>query len=218
MNKKFIFSLTLGLIMVMIVSCQPLISNNITATPVESNDWWTAWLGHPVCQVPCWQNITPGVTTRDDAMIILQKTPDVVSIYNGTYGISWYFGAKTEAGDITLSTDEKVELIWLENSSSKEWYLERVVASYGFPKYVQPYDCRDGMCLTALVYPDMGIALSVFVENKGNKDNLYQIEIRPDLIVDRVFFIERGIDNFLKLPGFQDTSLLMDWKGYGNYP
>src|SRR5690349_13314953 len=28
---------------------------------------------NPVCQPPCWQNITPGVTTKDDALVILSK-------------------------------------------------------------------------------------------------------------------------------------------------
>ena len=74
------------------------------------------------------------------------------------------------------------------------------------------------MCLTALVYPDLGMYLSVFVENKGVSNNLSQVEILPDTIVDRVYFIERGIESFKKIPDFQMDGLFLKWKGYGQYP
>lgn len=208
-----------GLLIIFSVSCQ---SNSTgiaipSVTPESAPKWWTSWLAQPVCKPPCWQNITPGVTSVDAAVSLLEDMPKVTIIYNGKYGLSWNFGTKTEEGNISISKDGKVSSLWLANSSSESLYLKEIVAKYGFPKYVKPYDCREGMCATVLVYPDRGMLLDVFMKNSGTVSDP-QIEIVPDTVVDRVYFIEPGMENFQKVLDFQDYDLLMDWKEYGKYP
>lgn len=206
-----------GLSAILGVSCQSTNTPIPSVTPESAINWWTSWLDRPVCKPPCWQNITPGVTTRDEAVSILENTPDITITYNGEYGVSWDFKAKTEGGDMRLSEEGTVSSIWLGSVSDRKLLLKTVIASYANPEYVKPYDCREGMCITVLVYPDFGMLLDVFIKNEGTISNP-QIEIFPDTIIDRVYFIERGIENFQKIPDFQDYDLLMKWKGYGEYP
>ena len=81
-----------------------------------------------------------------------------------------------------------------------------------------PDECREGMCVTDLVYPDVGMFLSVFVKNKGVGNDAPQFEILSDTVVNRVYFIEPGIEKFRNLYGLQESNLLMPWKGYREYP
>jgi hypothetical protein len=102
-------------------------------------------------------------------------------------------------------------------SLNKDLQLKTVVAAYGFPEYVKPYDCREGNCATILVYPDIGMLVGIYITNNGGNDNP-QLAILPDTTVDRVSFIEPGMENFQKMSIFQYHGSLMDWKEYGKYP
>jgi hypothetical protein len=209
-----------GLLLILGASCKR--ANTSTpipsATPEISPNWWTSWLAQPVCKPPCWQNITPGLTTRDEAAAILENTPGVVITYNNKDGLSWNFGTKTEEGNVILSEDGIVSGIWIESVSYRKLLLKTIVVSYNEPKYVKPIDCREGKCVTALVYPDVGMFLTVFVENKKITNDPPQFEILPDTIVDRVYFMEPGIEKFQEISFIPDYGLLMKWKGYGEYP
>jgi len=49
----------------LLVACQPKLPANPT------------FFDSPVCQPPCWENITPGVTTKKDALTILSEIDSV---------------------------------------------------------------------------------------------------------------------------------------------
>jgi hypothetical protein len=157
------------------------------------------------------------MTSKDQAVSILKNTPDVVITYNGQYGLSWDFTNPTDSGEIRVSEDGVVSTIWLGSISDEKLFVKTVVDTYGFPKYVKPYDCREGKCSTALIYPDSGMFLSVFVSNTGSSRNP-RFEILGDTVVNRVYFIKQGLESFKKIPDFQDYDLLTEWQGYGKYP
>ena len=201
------------------VACQSTNKAIASATPEISQNWWTTWLAQPVCKPPCWQNITPGVTTMNEAVSILENTPEIKITFKSDNGVDWAFNQnEDEGGTLKTSQDGIVRVIWLGSLSDKKLFVKTIVASYDFPGYVKPYDCREGKCETALVYPDVGMFLSVFIENTRQDNDSPQIEILPDTIVDRVYFIEPGTGSFLNLFQFPESELLMDWKGYGEYP
>ena len=218
MKRIIILLVWCGLLIILGVSCESANTNTPipSVTPEFSPNWWTPWLAQPVCKPPCWENITPGVTTLNEAVSILEKLPEIKITFKSKDGIDWKFN-KDEGGTLTANQDGIIDTIWIGSVSDRKLLLKRIVASYNEPKYVKPHDCREGMCVTVLVYPDFGMLLDVFVKNKGTISNP-QIEIVPDTIIDRVYFIERGIENFQKIPDFQDYDLLMEWKGYGKYP
>src|SRR5690349_9248452 len=177
------------LLLIFGVSCKS--ANTSTPSPSATLEippnWWISWLAHPVCKSPCWQNITPGKTTRDEAIAILEHAPGVVITYDNKDGLSWNFGTKTEEGNIILSEDGIVSSIWMDSISDRKLFLKTIVASYGYPKYVKSYDCREGICSTALLYPDSGMFLVAFTENKGVSNDAPQVEILSDTVVDRVY-------------------------------
>lgn len=206
------------ILIVWITSC-----NNFTsATPINTNYWWTLWLERPVCISPCWQNITPGTTSIKEATIILEKIPSVIITYEGKYGVSWVFEEnKTDSGNISISPDGIVSSIRLGNSSDKDLYLETVISSYGEPAYLVLYDCRalensgEAMCATALVYPDTGLLIVIFLEDVGDMNN-YKINIQSDTIINSVILFQPGMKNFQNFPEFQEHNLL-EWNGYSTY-
>ena len=46
---------------------------HITPTLSPMSDWLVRWLNEPVCQPPCWENITPGKTSFADALTIAKN-------------------------------------------------------------------------------------------------------------------------------------------------
>jgi len=188
-----------------------------SATPESLSNWWNTWLREPACKPPCWQNITPGVTTIVRAKSILEKLPNVKVTFTSNDGIDWEFN-KDQGGTLTASEDGVVTMIWLGSVSETKLLLKTIIASYDVPKYVKPYDCREEMCSTALIYPDLGMFLSVFLENRGTNSEMFQVEIQPETVVNRVYFIEPGIKSFLNLYRLQESDTLIAWKGYDEYP
>jgi hypothetical protein len=221
MIRAVLLRISYGLLIVFLVSCQ---ETNVgtpmaSVTPQGLSNWWSKWLAEPVCAPPCWQGITPGLTNANDAISILRDSPEIVITFQSDNGIDWTFNQNSqEAGSLSISPDGLVRMIWLENGSEKKLLLSTIIASYNEPAYVKPYDCREGMCLTALIYPDIGMFLSVFVENRGSDSDMPQFEILADTVVDRIYFIESSKESFLNLYGFPESEILLPWKGYGEYP
>jgi hypothetical protein len=200
-------------------SCKSIDANKFAPPPMPdtSPNWWSSWLVEPVCQLPCWQNITPGVTTIKEAISILENSPDIKIKYRVNNGIEWDFTQSKNGGGVIIGSQDGV-IRSIELGGDSEILLEIIIASYGDPKYVKTYDCRNSMCATLLIYPDLGMLVDVFVENTGRDDENPQIEILPELVSNDVFFIEPGMENFQKITSFQDYGSPMEWKGYSVYP
>jgi hypothetical protein len=187
----------------------------------DENHWWTLWLDNPSCLAPCWQGITPGITTTEQATSILKKIPGVEFTYTGEYGVSWKFNENdTDSGDLRVSENGVVSTIWIGNSIDKDLFLETIITSQGEPAYLEMYDCRlldneKAMCPTILVYPNKGLLIDVFLEDTGEAGT-HEINIQPSAIVSGVYFMKPGIENFKALPEFQEYELL-EWKGYTVY-
>ena len=218
MIKNISIFLLFTILIILTASC----GNLTSAASGSANHWWTLWLDRPACQSPCWQNITPGITSTNDAIHILEKIPGVVITYKDEYSASWSFSEnKTDSGDMRGSENGIVSTIWLGNSSSKSLYLETIVASYGEPSYIKLYDCRaledsgETMCATVLVYPDIGLLVDVFLEDTMVL-NAHQVNIQPDIVVSGVYFFQPGLENFKSWSEFQEHELL-EWKGYSIY-
>ncbi len=210
--KRTIMSL---LLMALLISCQTSNDQTPLAETDTPDDIWATWLSLSVCEPPCWQGITPGVTAASEAVSILEGMPDVKIKYQGETGLFWDFKDNTEGGEIRFN-DGVVSRVTLSSISDKKLPLVTVIKAYGVPKYVEPYDCREGMCITALVYPEMGMVLDIFVPNTGNMDGP-RIEILATTAIDRVYFLKEGLDGFKMFPELQRHKL-MKWKGYATYP
>ena len=213
-----------GLLTTVIVSCAT--PSTYPPNPMPSptlelqTDWWISWLAHPVCKPPCWQNITPGVTTRDEAVSILKNIPDIAITYNGEYSLSWEHKSKLEGGNISISEDEVVSSISLGSISERKLLLETIITSYDEPEFVKPFDCNIEvvMCYVALIYPDLGMFLEIYTANKGVDGTSPKFEISLDNAISRVDFFKSGIENFPNLYNAQESEVPIPWKGFGTYP
>lgn len=218
MQRNLSFLPPLMLLLVLGISCNAPATATATATPKGLITWWTLWLDQPVCKAPCWQNITPGKTSMEDAVEILENTQDIIITFKGKYGVSWQFSQiYSGAGDMRESEDGIVSSIRLGNSPDNELHFKTIVDEYGYPSFVELYDCQLGKCSTILVYPDIGLLVDAYLKDNVEGVNPSQVTIQPDIIVSGVYFIPAGFENFKKIPEFQEQDLL-EWKGYGEYP
>ena len=53
------------------------VSTFIPTPSVNSQNWLDQFIRNPVCQIPCWENITPNVTKIDTAIRIVSRIPGV---------------------------------------------------------------------------------------------------------------------------------------------
>jgi hypothetical protein len=209
----------IALLLLVGVSCQFNLARSVDSKANTVENWWNVWLAQPVCQPPCWENITPGVTTYEAAISILESKPEIEITFTSEHGADWQFTRNNdEGGTLSASKDGIVRMIWLGSLSDRKLRLHNIVEAYNYPIYVKPYDCREGMCSTALIYPELGMFLNVHTENKGSSSEAPRIEISPDTVVERVYFIEPGRESFLNLYQLEDTEVLFDWIGFSDYP
>ncbi len=112
-------------------------------------------------------------------------------------GADWEFNNGDGSGTVDASRENGlvVGMTWMGLISDSKLLLKEVVSHYGYPEYVKPVDCREGMCTPLLLYPDLGMFFMVFIENGGTVERP-QVTISADIAVDRVYFIQRGMDSF----------------------
>lgn len=217
MKKSITAIVILELAALLIAACGPDIMSTPTNIPERSLEWWTAWLKQPACHPPCWQKITPGVTGMADAVSLLENQPNIKIIYSSDKGLSWNFGNNKTGGDLWYSSDGIVSMIRLGNSLNDDLTLSKIVSVYGDASYLTLYDCRQGMCSTMLVYPQIGLLVDLFVEDKIADGVASRVVIEANDVVSNVYFMPPGMDNFKNQEEFQGQSLI-DWRGYGEYP
>jgi hypothetical protein len=96
MTKKITMLLLTSIIL---IGCQPIVSGVIQDT---------------ACFPPCWKGITPGKTTREEALAVIQSLPDVKidsvkpwSMVTGNDSIQWDFVPQTgdRFGDVFFRND-----------------------------------------------------------------------------------------------------------------
>ena len=189
---------------------------DLPAESVKSRSWWFDWLNQPACEQPCWEGITPGVTTVAEASAIVENNLGASITFQAKQGFDWRFSETgTDGGHLYAKEGDIVSAV-IVSSSDYELHVDEVVAVYGEPGYVEAYDCRAGMCETVLVFPELGMLLDVFVRNNREAE-APQVGIQPGTAVQKVVFFPAGLKNFKEKPEYQGYPL-WEWKGYGDYP
>jgi hypothetical protein len=99
------------------------------------------------CEAPCWQNLTPGVSTKEDVLARLgelafvdQNSIEIQDWNEGQQQISWDYAGPSEvnrAGEIYLSRSGKLQFISI--SPAYILHLEDVIELYGDPDGLRSY-------------------------------------------------------------------------------
>ena len=226
MNKQFIVRVKLLSLFLFItfsiISC----SHQNTSHPI----WVRELLDKPVCLAPCWENITPGVTTQDELSQILnqgQGAFDIrASVGSFPWGdtLSWCEGGTGcgSSGDISVFSafDNKgiVQEVYLYPSIVL--YLKDFVPLYGYPEKVgfpEPASSDSNAIVVDLLYPRIGLNLEFLSEDKGSFINP-SVEIRKNLEIVHVFYTVPGLNYYYLHNVSVNPFQQFEWKGYTHYP
>jgi hypothetical protein len=95
------------------------------------NAWLVRWLSAPTCQPPCWEQITPGVTTLDEALDLLAGLPDVRDVsLERDYGAQWELRDHDFA---SVRVDEGVvQFLRIRINTREQLRLAEVIDIFGY--------------------------------------------------------------------------------------
>jgi hypothetical protein len=167
------------------------------------------------CQVPCWNSITPGVTTRSEATSAITESVDIENF--SSTDTDFYFKYKTQFVHLLFdSTTHIVERIDLELDETS---LGQIVDIFGEPEYLS--FTMDGAWFILVYYPKtgqyfQGPCQTTFFGNAW--------KVSPNTKIRRVFLLNPTVDEARRNRLlFGDASERMkdgfiDWDGYKNYP
>ncbi len=185
---------------------------------------------NPVCEPPCWEHITPGITTKEEASIVLSKLSEeqvTVDLQMEEVDNEIRFSSTDIDGSVVL-TNNKVSLIIL--SPKVDITLQNAIELLGEPESVLVYQGGEYIGVT-FFKPQAGIAYSY--TSWGQKrtpawapspDWLWS-EIRPNAEINFVTFfvlgqyepvLGYGILSFHGLNPEETLQQLCPWDGYGS--
>jgi hypothetical protein len=188
------------------------LSSELNVPQVEdgASSWITRWLTNPTCQPPCWENITPGETTIDEAVKIVYQIPGVeitwmpsmTGLTEGDKSLQWYFNQSDFGSIDTEIGQEIVSVIRLGAGGEQKLLLSEVIAAYGNPSTVVKGRCHFVTCVYSVVYKDRGMELDIGTSDK-------KVDIQADTEISPIFLYPLS-EPRLNAAGIQ-------WSGYGQY-
>jgi len=178
-------------------------------------------LGASSCLLPCWQGITPGITTSNDALQILQKSTLIAkkSVTSSNPqddfgGATWKWRTEDSQLDARLWwRDGAIREVILPTSDIS---IDEIIKKFGIPEKIHvipigtPEDWEWGV---TLYYPANGFqvqinglfGLGAFLKPSDKVTFITLFE--PSTIKERITF--EGFD-------FAGLNPFLDWKGYGS--
>jgi len=173
------------------------------------------------CELPCWNGITPGVTTTEEAKQILENTEGIgannVDTYNTSSRIR--FSLSLETPGINRKTVGLVEslggkVIELQLAENLHIVFDDVVQRVGEPEYVISTPFIGGGNVFAAIYPNKGVAFYIPYDTEV-------VELGTQ-ITSLILFDPTDFDHWLDIASFtiakaEETKKIMyPWKGYGS--
>ena len=173
---------------------------------VEEVTWFNDFLFDPVCELPCWENITPGITKSLDVEKELLKIQDISKVYLSPSGKSYSWDFVSEEGDGIVWIDEKTQLVSSIEFTFGEKHpsCESIIETLGEPRLVWIALSPGGKYNVSLIYPDKGLMLDLGLISGKDRvkvsayQNLFAIVLYAD---DKQY----------------RTSLWQEWNGFDVY-
>lgn len=184
--------------------------------------------GEP-CEIPCWQGITPGVSTREEALTILRNLPfvDASTIQDSRDEIGW--GSSVEGwlgGAIRIGDDERVQAIYY----GLDYELElRVLLSlrgdpvgFVFEPTTPPDGWGSGGHYFELFWPEDGFSAYVHTDIRDPRMLCKVSPFTPEMHVYAAFYFEpvSSVEEHAELTGRTWLQTLIEgnsyreWNGY----
>jgi hypothetical protein len=198
-----------------------------------SQDWQYRWLKGIPCQAPCWEGVTPGVTTADEGYALLQNSPDyfrnitkeVLSLQPDLGYIDWKWNNNlhvgkngNNGGTIRYQANTPDQIIYkIVPYYFTTFNFSEIIPFYGEPSHViatvvlnedfsYSFELR-------YVYLTRGFQLEsgILTKDKSNKPI-----IAPNTEMANLTFFAPGIDGF-DAAQKQRKNLLVPWQGYKSF-
>ena len=177
---------------------------------------------HPSCTIPCWNQITPGLTKSDEALQLLQQIEYVNVDTLHQFGTAengeclWYWKMPGK-GFPTEMRWEKGIVRAIGINLTYSLTIEEVIDQFGFPENVgvmQDGNPEIWYWTFDLFYPGLGLQF------RGSTDQL-SATASPTTEISGVFlYSPTSIENYMEefYPGISPDSnwKITQWKGYGN--
>lgn len=204
-----------------------------TATPVKYGaDWQTRWLQKIPCAAPCWEGITPGLTTDDQVLDLLKASPILAEVVaNKQYSLGGLNSVATARFSDKSGKKIPNAVIIYSNQSKiiqaiKPFYYQNftfgeIIKAYGEPSHIilhgQPFEKNaqmDEYYLTFLYQPQ-GFALTMYTSSPV----VGKFEITPDLLMDAPFFYDSKSVPLSDIGGMvgSDIGDLRPWEGFKGF-
>lgn len=201
----------------------PTIIFSPTPTPLKFN-MKQGWVEGKPCKAPCWENITPGLTTGTQAYATLQRNPLVKNVIseihpnnNDKMVITWDWKSPDESGGEIHFFKNNNKVFWI-----RPYYygvdnirLKALIATYGNPSHIyvtnlffkqNTYDKSKPVYLLDIYYKEKGFAVKAEIQNPADFNN--QLLVRePEFFIPSDYGIELingiGVPPDLKWEGFK---------------
>lgn len=200
-NIRFVKLLSiLGLLLINFSSC---LNNKVTAMPNREG-----LLDNNPCSVPCFQNITPGITTKNEVLNIfndLGYTKNCIYFDNLSEGGSRSYFCNNIG--ISLSNMDIVLAVSYSPQPPEFISLEKIIEEFG------PPDCYVAVGSETEIYGSYNIYLffdsvPLIVYFPEGKKPTY--ELSKNTIIESLVFFEK--EHYL-----ESKFSCQQWKGYGDY-
>ena len=132
-------------------------------TAVEEVTWLNDFLYNPVCEPPCWENITPGITKDQEVEEALLGSGFISEIEISMPGEYYAWKFKNEEGDGSIWISEKTQLVSIISFAfgEKQFSFGSFAAALGEPTYVKVLPSPSGEYDVSLIYPDRGVIIGL---------------------------------------------------------
>jgi hypothetical protein len=240
MVKRILLIVGMGVALTMLVCCVAFFALELYKPfplfPPEKGPmpyWVDKMIHDPACDLPCWENITPGETLIEEVPSLLFQIPQAKRIsgpWNFDGGrsshvkIEWFMAAdKVDQPDFWCSAyakDSNAVVSILDLHIDADVYtdvsLAEAIDGFGEPSYLQIENCDVTFCQFRLVYPENGLVLEVFLRDFGQRARLTEKSSISALVL-----IPTGLQSYSDYLLFRRIAdgqyPLIPWQGYGEY-
>jgi hypothetical protein len=202
-------------------ACNNLANMIPKSTPEPHSAWIEQWLKKPTCNPPCWEGITPGQTSTEEAYHILSDLNYVRVEYNDVSShkirqTDWNIDDGTGYGMAIINNQTGIISDIMLAIKKDKLPLKEVYLIYGPPSYIV-FERIGGelgyYCEIYIIYESLGLALKVGMSAKL-KNNQIIVAISPDEYISELRFISPDV---LSERLNKRKLYVVKWVGYGRY-
>jgi hypothetical protein len=219
MKKESI--LYLSIIVLTLSSC-----NTAEKTPIPQFPWVKNWLSSQRCDAPCWEGITPGVTTLYDISANIVDASNELT-FSGPLPFkdgSYYFDWVSKSNEIifpsvratTISANDMTigQLSFEFGREGSVITLDDTIHVLGIPESVGIYiEGPVESCEAVLLFPKQRIWL-----NLSNQPIASEYDLEGSNSISRSYFLSTTEWEEYENTYFPNSNQIHTWYGYGKYP